>query len=56
MPLGYLEIPLNWTATEYYKADTEVKAEDILKHIENGDDITLYNCSIVGELNLSKVI
>lgn len=42
-------------ATEYRKADTEVKSNEILKHIEKGEDIYLENCSIVGELNLSKI-
>ena len=31
-------------ATEYKVVNTEVNAEDILKHIENGDDINLTNC------------
>lgn len=42
-------------ATEYREVNTEVKAEDILKHIEQGDDIYLDNCSIVEELSLSKI-
>jgi len=42
-------------ASEYREINKEVKAEDILKHIENGDDINLTNCQIVGELNLSKI-
>lgn len=42
-------------ANEYREANTEVKAEEILKHIENGDNIILDNCSIVGELNVSKI-
>lgn len=42
-------------ATEYRGVNEEVKAEDILKHIQNGEDIYLENCSIVGELNLSKI-
>ena len=31
-------------ATEYRQVNTEVKAEEILKHIENGEDINLTNC------------
>lgn len=42
-------------AAEYREVNTEVRAEDILKHIENGDDIYVDNCSIVGELNISKI-
>lgn len=42
-------------ATEFRKTDTEVKAEEILKHIERGDDIVIDNCSIVGEFNVSKI-
>lgn len=42
-------------ATEYNKIDTEVNAEDILKHIENNDDINLTNCIIVGEFNISNI-
>lgn len=38
-------------ATEY-KA---VKAEDILKLIENDEDVNLTNCRIVGELDVSKI-
>lgn len=43
-------------ATEYREANTEVKAEEILKHIENGEDINLTSCHIVGELNVSNII
>lgn len=42
-------------ATEFREVNTKVKADDILKHIENGDDINLTNCHIVGELNVSNV-
>ena len=42
-------------ATEYKVVNTEVNAEDILRHIENVDDVNLTNCRIVGELNLSKI-
>jgi uncharacterized protein YjbI with pentapeptide repeats len=42
-------------ATEFSRNDTEVKAEEILTHIENGDDIDLYNCTIDGELNVSTI-
>lgn len=38
-------------ATEY----RDVKAEEILKHIENGEDVNYTNCRIVGELNVSKI-
>jgi uncharacterized protein YjbI with pentapeptide repeats len=38
-------------ATEY----REVKAEDILDQLENGKDVYLVNCNIVGELNASKI-
>ncbi len=43
------------STTEYRKTNEEVKAEEILKHIENGDDIYLQNCNIIGELNVSKI-
>ncbi len=43
------------SAIEYRKVDSEIKAEDILKQIENETDIYLENCSIVGELDLSEV-
>lgn len=33
----------------------EVKVEEILKQIENGEDINLVNCHIIGELNVSKI-
>ena len=42
-------------ATEYREVNKEVKASEILKHIENGEDIYLENCSIVGELNISAI-
>jgi len=42
-------------AAEYRKADKEVNASDILSHIEKGNDINLYNCSIVGDLDTSKI-
>ena len=42
-------------ATEYKVVNTEVNAEDVLKHIENGDDVNLTNCRIIGELNLSEI-
>ena len=32
-------------ATKYKAVNTEVNAEDILKHIENGDDVNLANLS-----------
>lgn len=38
-------------ATEY----REVKAEEILKQIENGEDVNLTNCRIIGELNSSEI-
>ena len=38
-------------ATEY----KEVRAEDILKQIENHEDINLDKCRIVGNLNLSQI-
>lgn len=41
-------------ATEYREVNTEVRAEDILKHMENGEDIFLNNCSIIGELNIDN--
>jgi hypothetical protein len=40
-------------ATEYREINTTVKAEDILKHIEKGEDINLTNCHVIGELNTS---
>jgi hypothetical protein len=42
-------------ATEYRKINTEVQAEDILKSIENNDDVYLESCLIIGELNISKI-
>src|SRR5208337_3178034 len=42
-------------ATEYKKVNTEVNAENILIHMEKGDEINLMNCSIVGELNVNKI-
>ena len=42
-------------ATEYREIDKEVQAADILNHLEKGDDVNLVNCSIVGELNISKI-
>lgn len=38
-------------ATEY----REVKAEEISKQIQNGEDIDLTNCLIIGELNVSNI-
>jgi hypothetical protein len=42
-------------ATEYSEVGKEVNARDLLKHIENGDNVNLYNCTIVGELNASNM-
>lgn len=55
LTLVFLLFSMAAQATEYRKADTEVKAEDILKHIENGEDIYLENCSISKELNISRI-
>lgn len=33
----------------------EVKAEDVLKQIEHGEDVYLENCRIVGEINLTDI-
>src|SRR5665647_922850 len=33
----------------------EVKAEEILTKIEDGEDVNLTDCHIVGELNVSKI-
>jgi len=33
----------------------EVKAEEVLKQIENGEDVFLKNCIVIGELNVSKI-
>ena len=33
----------------------EVQARDILKQIENGEDVNLTDCRIIGELNLSEI-
>ena len=33
----------------------EVQASDILKQIENGEDVNLTDCRIIGELNLSEI-
>jgi hypothetical protein len=38
-------------ATEY----REVQASEILKQIENGEDVNLTGCHIIGELNLSEI-
>jgi NADPH-dependent 7-cyano-7-deazaguanine reductase QueF len=42
-------------AAEYREVNKEIDANNILKHIENGDDINLSNCSISGELDLSSI-
>jgi hypothetical protein len=42
-------------ANEYREINEDVNASNISKHIENGDDIYLDNCRIVGELNASKM-
>jgi hypothetical protein len=42
-------------ASEYREVNTTVKADDILQHIANGDDIYLTNCRIVGELDASNI-
>ena len=42
-------------ANEYREVSKKVNATDISKHIENGDPVNLVNCSIVGELNVSKI-
>lgn len=33
----------------------EVKAEEVLKQIENGEDVFLENCIVIGELDVSKI-
>ena len=33
----------------------KVKAEEVLKDIENGEDVYLKNCNVVGELDVSKI-
>ncbi|WP_187151837.1 potassium channel family protein [Methanosarcina siciliae] len=38
-------------ATEY----RDVRASEILKQIENGEDVNLTDCRIIGELNLSEI-
>lgn len=47
----FVILSLTVQATEY----REVRAEDILKQIENGEDVSLNNSRIVGELNLSEI-
>lgn len=42
-------------AAEYREVAKKVNASDILIHVEMGEDINLDNCSIVGELNASKI-
>lgn len=42
-------------ANEYREVNAEVKAEDILKHIEMGDDVNLTGCRIVGDLDISRI-
>jgi hypothetical protein len=42
-------------ATEYREVNKKINASDILTHIERGDDILIDNCSIVGELDVSKI-
>ncbi len=49
--LLFILFPIMAQAAEY----REVKAEDILKHIENGDDVNLTHCRVVGELNVSRI-
>lgn len=43
--------------SEFQQTDgyREVKSKDILKQIENGQDVNLTDCRIVGELNLSTI-
>ena len=48
-------LPTAAQAAEYKEVDKEVNASDILIHIEKGDNINLDNCSIVGELDISKI-
>jgi acetyltransferase-like isoleucine patch superfamily enzyme len=55
LTLVFSVLSIGVQATEYKVVNTEVNAEDILKHIENSDDVNLTNCRIVGELNLSKI-
>ena len=50
-----LFMSMSTQATEYRENNTEVNASDISKHIENGDDIYLDSCRIIGELNVSKM-
>lgn len=42
-------------ADEYREVDKEVSASDILTHIERGDSVNIDNCTIIGELNISKI-
>ena len=46
-----LSLSMAVQATEY----KEVKAEEILKQIEDGEDVNLTDCHIVGELDVSKI-
>jgi uncharacterized protein YjbI with pentapeptide repeats len=48
-------LPMAAQAEEYREINKEVNASDISMHIENGDDIVLDNCSIVGELNVNSI-
>ncbi|MDW5551599.1 pentapeptide repeat-containing protein [Methanosarcina sp.] len=49
--LVFIFISMVGLADEY----RDVQASEILKQIENGEDVYLENCRIVGELNLSKI-
>jgi hypothetical protein len=49
--LLFLLLSLIAQATEY----KEVKAEDIQRQIENGKDVNLKKCRVVGELNFSEI-
>ncbi len=51
----FLLVSISAQATEYREVNKEVNASDVLKHIEMGEDINLDNCSIVEELNASKI-
>jgi uncharacterized protein YjbI with pentapeptide repeats len=42
-------------ASEYREINNEVTAEEVLQHIENGEDINITNCIIVGKLDVSKI-
>jgi hypothetical protein len=51
LTLGFSFLSTVVQASPYIKANSVVNAGEIIEHINNGDDINLTNCRIIGELN-----